>query len=245
MPNRLSSIAVIVATLLVLIFNWLAATGHLFDTRPDEISDRFQTIVTPAGYAFSIWSLIYLGIVIFSFVQFKRPIPNAVRTLYLTSCLLNCIWIYCWHSVNIIGSFFVILLLCLNLFAINLKIRDLEGTPEKLFVRGTFGLYGGWVTAATLVNFAVLLTYLGIPKDQQVTVGVFLILLSAVLGVVFAIKLRNHIFPVAIAWALTAIAVKQSGATLIVSAAAVGVVACLIAALSFVLGLTSRTVSNE
>ena len=40
-------------------------------------------------------------------------------------------------------------------------------------------------------------------------------------------------------WALTAIAVMQSGQTLIVTAAAVGVIACLIASISFVLNLHS------
>jgi hypothetical protein len=43
----------------------------------------------------------------------------------------------------------------------------------------------------------------------------------------------------AIAWALTGIGVKQSGHTLIVTAAALGTIACLIATCSFVMNLNS------
>jgi hypothetical protein len=57
--------------------------------------------------------------------------------------------------------------------------------------------------------------------------------------------LTNYLYPFAIAWALTAIAVKQSGQTLIVATAAVGVIACLIAACTFVLNLNSTTSTNE
>ena len=53
------------------------------------------------------------------------------------------------------------------------------------------------------------------------------------------LKSTNYFYPLAIAWALTAIAVKQSGKTLIVAAAAIGVIACLIAAVSFVMNMPS------
>jgi hypothetical protein len=68
---------------------------------------------------------------------------------------------------------------------------------------------------------------------------VVFILLAAAMAVFVRIKLSNHFYPLAIAWALTAIAVKQSGQTWIVLAAAVGVIACLIASLSFVMNMNS------
>ena len=64
-------------------------------------------------------------------------------------------------------------------------------------------------------------------------------LIAAAFGVFIRVCLTNYFAPLAIAWALTAIAVKQSGNTLVVAAAAVGVIACLIAATSFVLNLKS------
>ena len=83
---------VIVATIATIAFNGLAAAGLVNGVTPDVISDKYPTILTPAGYAFSIWSLIYLGMAAFSVYQFLpanlvrfRP----VRSLYIFSCLLN------------------------------------------------------------------------------------------------------------------------------------------------------------
>jgi hypothetical protein len=52
------------------------------------------------------------------------------------------------------------------------------------------------------------------------------------------------LYPLAIAWALAAIGVKQSANAPIVIAAGVGVIACLIAALSFVMNLPTRAIGS-
>ena len=67
--------------------------------------------------------------------------------------------------------------------------------------------------------------------------GVLLILFAAAMAVVVRLKLRNYLYPLAIAWALTAIAVKQGGHTSIVVAAAAGVVICLVTSGSVVTSL--------
>jgi len=214
--------------------------GWIGGVTPSEISDRYPTPVTPAGYAFSIWSLIYIGMIAFSVYQllpanaarFRR-----IRSLYILTCALNCGWIYMWHSDQIAICLVLIFLLAACLFLINLDLKETNGPGEYWLAKAPFSIYFGWVTAATLVNFAILLVHL----DMSVSTGpgIVLILLAATLGVIIRIKLVNYLYAVAIAWALTAIGVKQSGQTLIVVATAVGTVACLIAALSFVVGLPS------
>jgi membrane-anchored glycerophosphoryl diester phosphodiesterase (GDPDase) len=52
---------------------------------------------------------------------------------------------------------------------------------------------------------------------------------AAISGVLIRFKLGIAVYALTIAWALTAIAVKQSGKTLIVSLCAFGVIALLIA----------------
>ena len=233
---------VLAATLGVIVFNWLAATGQLGGIDTSAVSAKYTTLVTPAGYAFSIWSLIYLGLVAFSVYQllpanvarFRR-----IRSLYILSCALNCAWLYFWHSEQIIVCFAIIVALCLTLLAINGIVREPESLVDGWIVKGTFGIYFGWVTAATLVNFAIMLKFLDSlgSADTETMLAVVLIVLAAALAVLVRIKLTNYFFPLSIAWALTAIAVKQSGQTAIVVACALGVVACLIASLSFVVGL--------
>lgn len=224
-------------------FNWIAAAGYVNGVTPAEISDKYPTVITPAGYAFSIWSLIYLGLVAFSIYQLLpanlmrlRPL----RSLYILSCALNCAWIYFWHSDQIEISFLIIASLLAALFFINSKASRLNSAKDSVLVEAPFGLYLGWLSAATLVNFAVLLVRLNVDTAAFSSVlGVILIFLAAGFGVFVRVSLLNYFVPLAVAWALTAVAVKQSGNTFIVSAAAAGVIACLIAALSFVVKLPS------
>ncbi|MCA1589919.1 MAG: tryptophan-rich sensory protein, partial [Acidobacteria bacterium] len=104
--DRLRSYLVMAATAGTIAFNFIAATGRLgggVDT--GAISDKYPTVVTPAGYAFSIWTLIYVGLVAFSIYQL---LPQNlvkfrnVRLLYIISCVLNCTWLYFWQGEQIV-----------------------------------------------------------------------------------------------------------------------------------------------
>lgn len=244
MNDKLQQILVIAATAGMIVFNYLAAAGILGGIDTGAISDKYQTRITPAGYAFSIWSLIYLGMIAFSIIQ---ALPkNAekfrpVRRAYLFSCAANCAWLYFWHQEALVICLGVIILLLASLFYINTRLRKTETNTDYWLVKFPFGIYFGWVTAATILNAMIVLVYLQVPISDSAAVilGAGAIFLAAALGVIIRWKLTNYFYPLAIAWALTAIAVKQSGQTLIVLAAAFGVIACLVAALSFVMTMPS------
>jgi hypothetical protein len=241
--DRIRSILVLAATIGVIVFNWLAATGRLgSDTA--AISDKYPTLLTPAGYAFSIWSLIYLGLIAFSIYQMlpaNLARFRAVRSFYIFSCALNCAWLYFWHREQIVICLVVIAALCATLAVICYQLRDPESLSDTWAAKAPFGLYFGWVTAATLVNFTIMLKFLKVElsNSAETILAVAFVLLAAGLAILVRWRLTNYVYSVAIAWALTAIAVKQSGHTLIVVAAAIGVIACLIASLSFVMNLNS------
>ena len=102
--DRLRSFLVFAATIGTIAFNGLAATGALGGIATGDISAKYPSIITPAGYAFSIWSLIYAGLMAYSVYQIvpanlvsQRPI----RSLYIMSCALNCAWLYMWHAEQI------------------------------------------------------------------------------------------------------------------------------------------------
>ncbi|HKP70629.1 MAG TPA: hypothetical protein VJV05_15185, partial [Pyrinomonadaceae bacterium] len=131
--------------------------------------------------------------------------------------------------------------LAVALFAINFILREPESIADAWIAKGSFEIYFGWVTAATLVNFAIMLKFLNALNSvtTETILAVLLILIAAGLAIVIRLRLRDYFYPLAIAWALTAIAVKQSGQTAVVVACALGVVACLIASASFVMSLNS------
>lgn len=242
--DRFRAILVLAATIGTIVFNSLAAMGRVGGVTPAEISAKYQTMITPAGYAFSIWSLIYVGLIAFSIYQLlpsNLAKYRNLRSLYIATAALNCAWIYFWHGDQIAVCFVLIAALAITLFFINLKLRTTDSTAEYWAVKAPFSIYFGWVTAATLVNFTIMLQYLNVDLSPgaNTALAIGCILLAAALGVIMRMKLNNDLYPLAVAWALTAIGVKQSGQTLIVVAAALGTVACLIATLSFVVNLPS------
>lgn len=242
--DRFRAILVLTATLGTVAFNWLAATGNISGVTPYVISDRYPTILTPADYAFSIWSLIYLGLIAFSVFQlfpanFVRFRP--IRSLYILSCVFNCAWIYFFHHDQIGVCMAVILLLWATLLLIKINLAGCATMAETWLMQAPFGIYFGWVTAAALVNFMVFLKYLDSPAASSSVLGSALILVAAGCAIVVRLKLWNFFYPLAIAWALTAIAVKQSGNTAIVAFAALGVVVCLVTTGSFVVLLRDST----
>jgi hypothetical protein len=244
--DKFRAALVLAATLGTIAFNWLAAVGRIGGVTPDEVSAKFPTPITPAGYAFSIWSLIYVGLLVFSVYQLlPKNIARfrGVRSLFILSCALNCGWIFMWHSQQIAICLALIVLLAVCLLFINLQLRSTSPDRDYWPARAPFQIYFGWVTAASLVNLFVLLVYLELElsAESSTALSVALILIAAFLGVIVRWRFAAHLYPLAIAWALTAIAVKQSGHTLIVVACAIGVIACLIATLSFVVNLPSSS----
>lgn len=244
--DRLRAILVLAATIGTIVFNWLAAAGRVGGVTPAEISDKYPTLITPAGYAFAIWSLIYLGLTAFSIYQLLPANLSRfrnIRSLFIISCALNCGWIYFWHGDQIGVCLAIILCLLFVLFLINWKLQRQGRISEYWAVKAPFGIYFGWVTVATLVNFAVFLKYLSV--ELSTAAAVALILSAAALSVIVRFRMSNYLYPLAIAWALTAIGVEQSGQTLVVTAAAFGTIACMIATLTLVVNLPSSQTNDS
>ncbi len=66
-PLNITLILLTVATfILTAIFNALAGSGagvgSIFESTVGNISDKYDLYITPAGFTFSIWSVIYLWI---------------------------------------------------------------------------------------------------------------------------------------------------------------------------------------
>ena len=243
MNTKLQPLLVIAATIGMIIFNFLAATDRIGGTSTNIVSDKYPTVITPAGYAFAIWSVIYLGTIIFSIYQalpsqFERF--GGIRRVYILSCVINCAWLYFWSQEAIVLCVGVIFSLLLSLAFINFKLKRTATNGEYWLAKVPFGIYFGWVTAATLVNIMIALVYLGVPLAYTMYLGAGFIFIAGIFGVLVRLKLTNYFYPLAIAWALTAIAVKQSGKTLIVATCAVAVIACLIASISFVMNMPNQ-----
>ena len=61
--------AVVVTILVTLFVNGLANALPLNGMNTGQISDQFKVYFVPAGYVFSIWGLIYIGLIAFAIFQ--------------------------------------------------------------------------------------------------------------------------------------------------------------------------------
>jgi tryptophan-rich sensory protein len=216
---------VILATIAVIVVNYLAAEGYIGGITPNYISDKYPTFVTPAGYAFSIWALIYLGLILFTIFQAMPAQADnfqKVRGFYILSCVANCAWIFLWHNQQIVASVGAILVLLASLAAINFNL-DKE---DSAVARVPFGIYFGWITAASIVNIAVCATYLGV--SISILTACILIVIATIFGVFFRLKLPNAAYGLTVTWAIVAIAVKHGGVTAISFVSAIAVITLLI-----------------
>ena len=246
--DRLLSILVVVATVMTIAFNALAGTGRLNGVMTNAVSDKYPTVVTPAGYAFSIWGLIYLGLIAFSIYQLlpsKLVRLRSVRVLFIVSCVLNCAWLYAWHSYAIGICVILLFALLATLALINTKLKTAESALDALFTKAPFGIYFGWVTAASIVNFVIYLKYIDVQMSASAwnILGCSFIVVALIVSIIVRVKLRNFLYPLAVAWAATGIAVQQQGNTAIILTAAICVIVCLVLSISFVMDL--KTTSHE
>jgi len=187
------------------------------------------TPLAPAGPAFSIWSLIYLGLAVFAVVQVlprqgSDPRLRAVSWWVLASMLLNALWIGVVQAGTVGGSVVVILALLAVLAVVLVRLVRLPhtGAPASLVTDVTVGLYLGWVSVATLANIAA---FLAVADVGELGLGatawsVVVLALAAVLAVAYAAYGRGRpsvVVPVgvAMAWGLTWIGLGRTGGPLV------------------------------
>ncbi|MDZ7650849.1 MAG: hypothetical protein U5K54_28980 [Cytophagales bacterium] len=67
-----------------------------------QISDLYPSLFTPAGFTFSVWSLIYLSLIGFSTTQVivkDKPYFKELSLWFILSCISNISWILAWHHL--------------------------------------------------------------------------------------------------------------------------------------------------
>lgn len=227
--DRLGQLLILGAVVATLAVNVLANTLPLNGLLTAEISDRFRVYFTPAGYVFSIWGLIYLGLIGYAIYQARpdrrhNPRLRSIRTLFLVSSLANIAWIFCWHFLLFPLALLAMFVLLAALIGIYLRLRIGRSHPSLLeifLVDVPFSLYLGWITVATIANVTSFLDYLrwggfGVTPERWL---VIVLALASVVGTLVTLKRRDVVFVLVLAWAFAGIGVKHAGVNTVAAAA--------------------------
>jgi hypothetical protein len=223
MKQRILLLLNTLTLLAVLLANYLAGTGLVSDKSVGDVSAQYENLFTPAGYAFSIWGLIFLMLIAFVTYQWVAWLKSrddeallSTGPWFMLSNIFNGAWIFAWLSgylgISVILMFLLLASLIILMFRLRLETWD---APVRIiaFVWWPITIYIGWIVAASVANVSAYLV--GIDWQMwnisETTWSVVMIVAATAIYILL-IFARNMREAAAVGiWALMAIAVKQWG----------------------------------
>lgn len=195
MKISLPKYSILVVALAVIGCTALITLFRLGGVDQAAISDRYPTSITPAGYVFSIWSLIYLlwiitGIFALRHVSFGTRLKHMWSGLFgrhedvaLTSAeihgltaamILTVIWLFPWHF-DCIGTSVLVMLVLAGI--LGRLLHDSHRSPY--WFRLTVEVFAGWILIATIANISVWLVSLGLLSSDSMPWKIGVIIVAA------------------------------------------------------------------
>ena len=191
--------------------------------------------VTPAGWAFSIWGVIYTWQalwVIYAWSFICRP--NTPRTIYVgvyfgyvLICILNCTWIFVWGNEEITASAVILVLFNFVFYPVIASLtfflhRSADAAKRydlwltRILVLNGLLFYATWTTIASLINLTAAVQYDADTNGSTVAYIALSLLTATVItyflleNIIFDRYLRYSfaVYPVII-WALSAVLDKK------------------------------------
>jgi translocator protein len=250
--NILRQILVVLAVVATLVVNTLANALPINGLNTGQISDAFKVFFVPAGYVFSIWGLIYLGLSAYAVFQAlpsqkENPRLQKIGGWFLLGSLANIAWIFLWHYQQFPVTLLAMFTLLVSLIVVYLKLGIGTGLKvtfaETWMVRVPFSLYLGWITVATIANVTDVLYYAnwgGWGIAPQVWAVVMLGVAVIVAGLMAFLK-RDAVYLAVLVWAFAGIAVKFQGTNPVYLAALMAaVLVALLVVYSLIMNLRKR-----
>lgn len=211
--------------ILVLTVNTLANVLPINGMNTGQISGLYPNYFVPAGFTFSIWSIIYLLIIGYTTqvtlyeIRYQpdeatKNYINIVNPYFQLTCIWNAGWILAWHYLQMTISLLIMLAFLVTLILLFIKAypltRDMQGR-RKFWLWTPFTVYLGWISVATIANVTALLVKMrwdgaGIAAYQW---SAIMIIIAMILALFFVFSKRTIAPALVIAWALWGIRASQ------------------------------------
>ncbi|MGZ2258486.1 hypothetical protein [Roseobacter sp. A03A-229] len=176
--------------------------------------------VQPAGYAFSIWGLIYLWLVVgMGFGLLRRAEDAGWQAMRLPLCVslaVGTIWLPVAVRSPVWAAVLIWVMLISALFALYRAPRS-----DKGWAAYPIGLYAGWLSAASCVSLGLVSAGYGY-LDASTAALIFVFLALVLASAVQSTLGRTPTYAVAVIWALVAVVVQNLSGDQIVAALAGG-----------------------
>lgn len=206
---------------ITLVVNYLSSAGILFSYTQQEVSDMYTNVLAPAGFTFSIWGVIYVGVILTLIIPFLGSTSPALQELYLKKLaplqiawmILNIVWNIAWTSDQILIAMVAIIVYTLVLLRM-VQVLDQNKTlayEKPVMLLWPIGLHAGWLTFASFTNIMTLLVKSGFNGvgSSGVTITIILMILAVILVLMIYKRFDNAAITVPALWALFGIIMKQ------------------------------------
>lgn len=191
------------------------------------ITDQWNIANSPAGYAFSIWGIIYTLLAFYTVYQALPEkwaanrnndlIYNKIGYIYPVNLIFNGLWLVVFGQ-NAVWSFgvglaVIIGMLVTQIYVMRLTTRNKVNTWEFITLRCGFTIYSGWVTAATILNVTFFLKSLGLKNDEadkdagisEDTWSVIILWVALCVYILASFFERNPLYALVYIWVLVGI----------------------------------------
>ncbi len=223
------------SVILVIAVNYMAQTMQFNNNTISSLSNEYNNLFTPAGYAFSIWGIIFISLLFYTGFQLYKAFSSyfdsdsILKTGYwfITANLANALWVIVWLYEYTFFSVIVMFVILGSLLKIVLNTNmERWDAPLKTiaFTWWPICVYAGWIAVASIANVAAYLTKIGwdgwIFSQSQWTV--ILIVIAVIINALIIYKRNMREFALVGVWALIAIYVRHQGGNQLIGITSIG-----------------------
>ena len=207
--------------LAVIFFNYWSNTAGINGNTVGGLSAEYYNLFTPAGYAFSIWGIIFIGLIVLGINQIRLAFSSSqkdesilqIGPWLIIANLGNAAWLWFWLNEQTGISVLVMLVILFSLVQIILRLNmERWDAPLKVIATVWWPIcaYSGWIAVATIANISAYLAkteWEVLFSAQQWTV--IMISVAGLLNLFMIYNRNMREFALVGIWAITAIAVRH------------------------------------
>jgi hypothetical protein len=230
--NRVPAVILLVVTIAFGVAPFVTPpfTGYDPTLFPVEIG---RPAIQPAGYAFSIWSVIYLWLILHAvygvWQRADHPAWAPARMPLTVAIAVGVVWLWIAGQSAIWGTATIWIMAIAALVAFLRAPTE----PDRWRLSGPLAIFAGWLTAAAAVSTGVLIAGYGLLSNSASALA----MLALVLGLALVVQRRKPRMPVyglTVVWALGGVIAVNLGDNAVVAGAAAAGAGVMLGALAWI-----------
>ena len=214
--NKLISILNVIVVVMIIYWNYYTAAVGYNGNDIGQLSDKYGNLFTPASYAFSIWGVIFLGLIAVTGYMLITAWKESKGSQWISKIgwsllianISNGLWTWVW-LLEMTGLSVCVMLVILMALLYTLR-QVIEMPVHRWLVRLPIGLYAGWISVAIIANFAAHLNRYGWhPLLGEINWTLLMIVIATIVNI-YVVRWKGiKSYGMVGAWALLAVSLRH------------------------------------